>query len=119
MYRGQEFLLLTLDVLLSSLIEKLNTLLHLLKLLLADLLDSISHSSLLCLVVLQFLLDLLLHRSQLAFVLRIYGIHFQFHLRYFRHLRKELLGVDVTEFLCAGNHRQSQQYCDNNLFHFL
>ena len=118
MHRSEQLLLLLLDILFCGLIEQLNTLLHLLQLLLTNLLDSLRHSSLLRLIVLYFLLELFVHRSQLVLVLTLDGIHFQFNLSYFRHLSKEFLRVDVTEFLSAGNNRQSQQNCNNKFFHF-
>ena len=116
--RRQQFLLFLLDILLCRLIEELDTLVHLLQFLLTNLLDSISHRSLLRLIVLHFLLDLLVHRSQLALILRLDSIHFGTYLCHLGHLREELLSVNVTEFLCAGKHWQSQQHCNNNLFHF-
>ena len=114
----EEFLLFTLDILLSGLIEELDALLHLLDFLLTDLFDSVRHGCLLSLVVLYFLLDFLVHGSQLVLVLTLDGIHLQLDLCYFGHLREEFLSTDVTKFLCAGDHRKSQHDCNNNLFHF-
>ena len=118
MHRGQQFLLFLLNILLGGLVEELDTLVHLLQFLLTDLFHSVSQSSLLSLIVLHFLLELLVHRSQLCFVLALDRIHFEFYLCHFRHLSKELLRVHMTEFLCAGEHRQNQHHCNNNFFHF-
>ena len=117
MHGCEELLLFLLNVLFCGLVEELDTLLHLLELLLTDLFDCIRHRRLLRLIVLILLLNLLVHRSQLVLVLGVDCIHLETHLFHLGHLCEEFLTVDVTEFLCAGKHRQSQQHCDNKFFH--
>ena len=77
--RSHKLLLLLLKILLSSLTEQIDTLLHLCNLLLTELTNTSSHSSLLLLELCQFSVKLLLHVSELSFILTSQSIQFSLY----------------------------------------